>query len=307
MPGSFAPAIVLLIGPAGALSGGDVHALRLIEAWNRRSPGAVLVIGPSELESFLSKGSDVRQIVLRTPFDRSMRGNPSALSAGLAWRALSSIPKVRGSSTVVASSHLIFDVFPAAVAHRLWKTPVVSFAYHLIAESERPPSLRSSLAVAVERFSLSLLHISSATVFVDNVETMAALDRRGFPKEHVWLSSNAYDPIEPLVEPCPQDPPRIAFVGRLVESKGLWDLVDLAEELASRGSPMKIDLIGDGPLRAPLMERLKERVSRTCGCMDLWRSVGSGRSSVRPRCSWPPAMKKDGASRLASHCWLAFL
>jgi len=54
-------------------------------------------------------------------------------------------------------------------------------------------------------------------------------------------------------------PPRIVSVGRLVAKKGFGDLLAACRLLADRGLPFRLDVYGDGPLRAALaaeVERL---------------------------------------------------
>lgn len=51
-------------------------------------------------------------------------------------------------------------------------------------------------------------------------------------------------------------PPRFVFVGRLSQEKG-WDtLLDAAHQLCATGQPFVIDIVGDGPDRARVQERI---------------------------------------------------
>jgi glycosyltransferase involved in cell wall biosynthesis len=49
--------------------------------------------------------------------------------------------------------------------------------------------------------------------------------------------------------PVPSEP-RLLFVGRLTAAKGLPLLIEAVRRVASRGTPVELTLIGDGPLRA---------------------------------------------------------
>lgn len=53
--------------------------------------------------------------------------------------------------------------------------------------------------------------------------------------------------------------PVILSVARLVEKKGLGDLIEAADILRRRGRGFRIEIIGDGPLRGALEERVAER------------------------------------------------
>ena len=117
--------VVLVLGPAGALSGGDVHALRLAQLWYETQP-TVRIVGPPNLAGYLEQGRGALLIPLTTPFDKHMRTNTVALALGFLWRGIRAVSHVRRAGVIIAGSHLIFDVLPAAVAHALFGRPVAT-------------------------------------------------------------------------------------------------------------------------------------------------------------------------------------
>jgi glycosyltransferase involved in cell wall biosynthesis len=56
-----------------------------------------------------------------------------------------------------------------------------------------------------------------------------------------------------------RDPRLVLAVARLVEKKGLDDLVEACGLLRERGLPARLEIVGDGPLRAPLERLVAER------------------------------------------------
>ena len=52
-------------------------------------------------------------------------------------------------------------------------------------------------------------------------------------------------------------PPGVAFVGRLVEKKGVADLVDAIAVLRDRGDAVPLDIVGIGPLEAEIREQVR--------------------------------------------------
>lgn len=50
----------------------------------------------------------------------------------------------------------------------------------------------------------------------------------------------------------PEDPPIVLTVARLVEKKGIADLVEACRRLTAAGMPLRLEVVGDGPLRASL-------------------------------------------------------
>ena len=87
-------------------------------------------------------------------------------------------------------------------------------------------------------------------------------------------------PMEPRIEPIPNGvpipaipwqrrsdwraAPRVMFVGRLAPEKGLDTLIDAWPEVLSRYSEARLILIGEGPLRLMLEERVR-RLGMTLG------------------------------------------
>jgi glycosyltransferase involved in cell wall biosynthesis len=75
---------------------------------------------------------------------------------------------------------------------------------------------------------------------------------RGFPAEKLVVNRYGIE-VEGVPEPrAPEAPPTILFVGRFVEKKGIATLLDAMALLRSAGNPLRLALVGDGPL-APLV------------------------------------------------------
>ncbi|HEV2122018.1 MAG TPA: glycosyltransferase [Chloroflexota bacterium] len=92
----------------------------------------------------------------------------------------------------------------------------------------------------------------------------------------------------------PEDrPPHILGVGRLVEKKGFETLVQACAVLRDRGVPFTCTIIGEGPLREPLIGKVKE-----FGLTGQVVLVGN-----RPQCDVIAAL--HGAAVFAAPCVLA--
>lgn len=251
--------VILILGRSGGLSGGDIHALRLAEAWSRRPEADVVLIGDPGLADFVRDAPDLIHSPVRTPFDAGMAANPLALVLGLIWRGFASVPRCRGAEQVVASSHLVFDVFPAALAKLLFGTRVSSFVYHIIGDMGRPPGVRASAARWLEATSLLMLRSVGAATFVDNEEARLGLIERHHSRDLLFDTTNAYDPGVSLPEHRPSVPPRLVFVGRLVEQKGILDVLEIAQRLSADASDWQIDIVGDGPEQRRLAAEIRRR------------------------------------------------
>jgi glycosyltransferase involved in cell wall biosynthesis len=121
---------------------------------------------------------------------------------------------------------------------------------------DRASTIRSTVSGTAERFSLWMLRRNADVVFVDNVEVAESLARRGFTEAQVVMTANGFDPLIPIPERVDPGYPLLAFCGRLVEEKGIWDILDLARALSSEVPEARIEMIGDGPMREELARRL---------------------------------------------------
>jgi glycosyltransferase involved in cell wall biosynthesis len=57
---------------------------------------------------------------------------------------------------------------------------------------------------------------------------------------------------------------RFLYLGRLSPEKGLWDLLNAFAELRRQRADVRLDLVGSGPLRAQLLERVKQLGLEEC-------------------------------------------
>jgi colanic acid/amylovoran biosynthesis glycosyltransferase len=78
-----------------------------------------------------------------------------------------------------------------------------------------------------------------------------------WPKIHIVHCGVDQQYLKPANYPI-NAAPNLVCVGRLCEQKGQLLLVEAARELARSGLPFQLTLVGDGPLRAPLEQRIAE-------------------------------------------------
>lgn len=239
------------------ISGGDLHALRLQERW-QREPGATatLMTVPSMAKRLAGW---LPRVVLRNRMEGRI-GSLYAYMLALVIRTAQARRSLPAAEVVVATSHFFHDVLPMAAHRRLHGSIAVCYVYHLIAESGRGRSLQSAVSVGLERFSLRALRRSADVVFVDNEATEQALLERGFAAKRLIRTANAYDdPSVPMPARRDAEPPIVLYCGRLAPSKGVEDLPELAESLTTAGVAASVVVAGDGPLRGTL-EASAERI-----------------------------------------------
>ena len=100
---------------------------------------------------------------------------------------------------------------------------------------------RAALAVALRK----LLNRSRTAVLVQNLDDRAVIERLGVAGERIALIAGSGVDIDVLTpSPEPAEPITLAFVGRLVESKGIRTLVAAHERLVQRGRDIRLLIAG---------------------------------------------------------------
>lgn len=104
-----------------------------------------------------------------------------------------------------------------------------------------------------ERYTLK----HAAAAIAGNHEAAAILEKHGYEGPIHVLPQFGVDPdlFHPADEPLPAEPFRIGYFGRMIESKGVLDLI---EALALLPNFVQLVLIGDGELRAQIQIRIAE-------------------------------------------------
>lgn len=236
-----------MTGPGLRVSGGDLHALRLLTAWERRSPGSVGIVAPRS--ALACSPVDFGRLLVRgaSPLDR-WSGSPAVYFVNLVVRTFWVLASP-ASRVSIAASHFFHDVIPCVARHVFRGSCLVAYVHHVIARSDRRGRLVSRLAVVLERVSLALLRRFATLVFVGSPEVGDQLTAMGFAPARVVVTTNSCDPLVPF--PARREPsePALLFCARLVEEKGVWDMLEVCARLARRFPAVRVTMVGDGVLR----------------------------------------------------------
>jgi len=159
----------------------------------------------------------------------------------------------------------------AALCHALGG-PRFSFTVHGPEEFDKPEALALGEKIARAAFVVAVSSYGRAQLC-----RWARLEDWG--KLEVVRCGVERDLLAAPATPAPAAP-RLVCVGRLSEQKGHLVLVEAAAALAAEGRAFELTLVGDGPLRGALEERVRraglgERI-RFAG----WRSAGEVRDAI---------------------------
>ena len=105
---------------------------------------------------------------------------------------------------------------------------------------------KARIARAVLRLVLrALLNRSRAAVLVQNLDDRAVIERLGLHRDRIALIPGSGVDVEAMKPtPEPSGPITVAFVGRLLASKGIRTLVAAHEQLVQRGRDMQLLIAG---------------------------------------------------------------
>ena len=101
--------------------------------------------------------------------------------------------------------------------------------------------MRAGLTLALRR----LLNRARSAILVQNLDDHAVIERLGVDSARIALIPGSGVDIDTMTpKPEPPGPVIVAFVGRLVESKGVRTLLAAHERLGQRGRPIQLLLAG---------------------------------------------------------------
>lgn len=120
----------------------------------------------------------------------------------------------------------------------------------------------------VENVGWSILrwfHNKFEATYVPTKNVARELRRKGFSNLRLWQRGIDFDRFSPLLRDetlrrsvGASECPVLLFVGRLVKEKDLDDFVEASQLLKSRGYKFKPVIVGDGPMKPELMERMPD-------------------------------------------------
>ena len=149
--------------------------------------------------------------------------------------------------------HFGVDALALLPVHALLGVPLVVTFHGYDASAVDAPVLRDYFARIGEVFAAAhrLIAVSDFVA--------AQLRGLGAPPEKISTRFNGVVLERFSAERAPAHVPSVLFVGRLVEKKGVTDLLEAAALLEDRGRGVRIDIVGDGPLARSLRQVVDRR------------------------------------------------
>lgn len=250
--------LVLINGWSGnAISGGDYHILRVLKEWSTSHSISIVIpfIGFVACKPLLSQDYGIYLSSKENQAIYSFKTIPAYLGRIIrtAFFRFNETPDV-----VICSSHLLYDTVPGIILRSRFQSKLVIYVHHIISEnSEHRSGLLSKISIINEKLSLSIVRRAN-TIFVVNEHVKESLIERGFEPKKIHVSGNGLD-YNAIKSAGSQQQIRFdaCFCGRLVKSKGVYDLLAVWKFVMNDFPNAKLLVIGDGPEYSNLLRKVK--------------------------------------------------
>lgn len=243
-------------GFTAKMSGGDYHIIKVAQQWSKTNDVCFLV--PKLGYDYVCNLLVGKVFVYNTPLENHAAGIIKTIILYIVrtWRAL--LFDAEGQFDVIlASSHYPYDVIPALFLHL--RKPRSKLVVYLHGISIPADTMLQSLVSTIYNILGLLLSVRFAdSIFVINSSTREHLLHLGIKSEKAVITANGIEigesadsKKEKIFDAC--------FLGRLVKSKGVFDLLSIWKAVSKRRPNARLAILGDGPEK----ERMNKLATKT--------------------------------------------
>lgn len=235
--------LIIINGWISGISGGDYHILKVAQHWSGKAD--ILLFAPATAQQTINEIMKTKATLIRTPFSHS-KPRRSIVAFTYILRLLTAIlqlPKVK-VEFVVCSSHFLYDIIPAICMQ--WRNPSMRIIvyYHGLRVPEESLAMRI-LRRLNDFIGAMLIARYAYVVFSIHPVVSEYLKKHGVEESRIIPTDNGVDLIrvdekkEKVLDAC--------FMGRLVSSKGVFDLLEIWKQVTLARPAARLAIIGTGP------------------------------------------------------------
>lgn len=235
------------------ISGGDVYVQKLLDLSDRECD----VYAPERAFDMLSKLPEcshrVDNIYARMTWTQILLYIKRTIQV-----SISIIIYRRKYKLAIASSPFFHDLIPCIFSRS--SNRVVIF-FHLIPERKSTDwrtTIRFWIAKTEQMFSIFLIKHFFSIVIAGNELVVEQLKKQGLTLKYIISDAGIDTRKIDAVSNKEKKKDSILFMGRLTTQKGILDLVDIIAEVIKLGGKKKLTIIGDGPHRHLLEEKISQ-------------------------------------------------
>jgi len=226
------------------MSGGDYHMIKVAQQWSRTND--VYFYVPKLGYDHVCKLLVGKVFVYNTPLENHADGTVKVIILYIMriWRTLFFDIKDQ-FEVIVASSHYPHDVIPALFLHlRNPQSKLVVYLHGISIPADK--ILRSLISTVYNILGLLLSVRFAHLIFAINTPTKECLHRLGIESKRVVVTTNGVE-IKEYVSSRREKIFDACFLGRLVKSKGVFDLLSIWKAVCSKRPNARLVILGDGP------------------------------------------------------------
>jgi len=250
----------------GFVSGGDRHKLEICKRF--RSYGYESAMLTTETGAEILKQNDicVKTYTVSAPFEKILCRSVTGLILVYITRMIKVIPLIfklhEHFSMICTFSHFLVNVLPAvAVSRRNFGSKLVVYIHHLepkpLKRSEHHELLPSVFGWLSQSFSLLLIKVYADIVFVNMLDE-DSITKLGISEEKVKVMYQGLELEKIAQAKSGKKEYDACFLGRLAPFKGIFDLVDVWENVCRVFPQARLAVIGS-ELKG-YVDQLKRRI-----------------------------------------------
>jgi len=258
----------------GEKAGGHVHFLEVAKRWGDLD---VWIFAPEFARATIERELP-RATFVALPAGRWLQN----FQLRNLWRTIASVTRIRelrSCDVLLATSHFMPDVVPAALARR---SPFVVCIQHVLKPAhERPgPRLPNIISSVFQEVAFRIIRTSASAILVNSLDvaTRIGVDRQSVA---VHVMTHGVDHVHRSEVPDTRRSADALYLGRLVPTKGLEDLLAAWPSIARASAGARLTIAGAGD--APYERRLKDIASRIPSSRPI-EFLGRVDEEVKARC-----------------------
>jgi glycosyltransferase involved in cell wall biosynthesis len=239
-------------------SGGEYHMLYVIKEWIKMHRVSIIMprLGYMSTKTVLNNGYSV----YFSSDGQDEIYHLSGIVVSYFHRILRTlfIKLNQNPDVIIASSHLMYDVVPAVLLNMRFRSRLVIYVHHILQLHRTQTRLSDKISLFNEKIGLMLAKKASL-IFVMNNDVKNILISMGFRAEKIFVSGNGVQ--TELIDSIKVDTKELdcCFCGRLVKTKGIYDLIEIWQRVIEHFPKSKLVIIGHGPEYWRLLELINSR------------------------------------------------
>jgi len=239
--------------------GGDYRTLRVLKNWNKEH--RISLILPRLGYEFTKKLLPGLYSIYLSSNELEETESTSTFVRAYLFRCIKSLffTNEQDQDIIIASSHLLYDILPAVILRKKFKSKLVVYVHHIFhSYRSYKQGMWISISLLIEKISLFLCKRADL-IFVYNDELKKDLISKGFHTHRICITGNGVE--HEFIDSVKMDINEFdaCFCGSLDKMKGVYDLLDIWEIVLKSFPKSKLVMIGQGPEYGRLLETIRKK------------------------------------------------